>query len=72
MFGIYKYEMGLKFTGKVATSKEKAEEYLGNKYGTWMSFYVGCDEFGKLIYEERFVPGYNKDAFKIIELEIIE
>ena len=72
MFGIYKYEMGLKFTGIIATSKEKAEEYLGNKYGAWMDFYTGCDKCGNLIYEKRFVPSYNKDAFKIIKLKIIE
>ena len=73
MFGIYKYEAGLKFTGKIAKTKELAEKYLGEKYGQVEDVWSGKrDENGYPIYVKKFVPWYNKEAFVIKELEIIE
>ena len=73
MFGIYVYECGLKFTGKIAPTRESAEKYLGNKYGKVESVYTGkLDANGHPIYVDTFVPWYNKDAFVIKELEVVE
>jgi len=33
MVGIYKYENGLRFTGKIAKDEETAWRYLDEKYG---------------------------------------
>lgn len=71
MVGIYEYECGLKFTGLIANSYEEAEKYLGNKYGYTGDFYAGRDENGQSIWERRFIPYYNKEAFCIKELTII-
>ena len=72
MVGIYQYEEGLKFTGVVAETRENAEEYLKNKYGKILNMPTGeRDEQGKPLYEERFVPGYNKEAFKIMEITLV-
>ena len=72
MFGIYKYENGLKFTGKIATTKEAAENFLGQLYGRMEDKFVGWDDNGEMRYEQVFVPYYNKRAFEIIELETVE
>ena len=72
MYGIYKYENGLHFTGKIAHSVEEAEQYLGNKFGKMEEVFTGArDKNNYPIYEKHFVPNYNKDAFKIMPLEII-
>jgi hypothetical protein len=72
MVGIYKYENGLVFTGVIATSKEKAETYLAEKYGSFEQVFNGKrDENGYPIYERKFVPKYNKSAFVIKELKQI-
>ncbi len=71
MVGIYKYSCGLQFTGIVANTKEEAEAYLGNKYGYWGKRFVGRDEEGYCIYEDAFIPSYNKEAFEIQELTIV-
>lgn len=73
MFGIYAYQGGLKFTGKIAPTREAAEKYLSNKYGKVLPTFTGkYDVDGYPIYAETFVPGYNKEAFVIEELEIVE
>ena len=72
MVGIYKYENGLKFTGIIAPDKETAEKFLSEKYGCYGKKYVGRDENGYPKWEECFLPGYNKDAFEILEVSIIE
>ena len=73
MFGIYAYENGLKFTGKVAATKEAAEHYLATKYGKIEKCYTGKrDENGYPIYEDKFVPYYNKEAFVIKSLEVVD
>lgn len=57
MVAIYKYEMGLKFTGKVAKSEKDAWEYLDKTYGhLFYGTWIGC----------------NRDAFEIKEVEVIE
>ena len=58
MVAIYKYENGLKFTGMIAESAEKADEYLGNKFGYW--------------YKGVFYPDYNKNAFVFREVELVD
>ena len=72
MFGIYKYENGLQFTGKVAATREAAGNYLGKAHGYKEDRFMGYGEKGELIYEEVFVPYYNKYAFEIIEIEMVE
>ena len=72
MVGIYKYECGLKFTGMIASDKEKAEEFLSAMYGHYSERYAGRDENGEIKWEKYFQPGYNKDAFEILELTTIE
>ena len=72
MVGIYKYECGLKFTGIIASDKEKAEKFLSEKYGYYTERYAGRDENGKVKWEKCFQPGYNKNAFEILELTTIE
>lgn len=73
MFGIYKFEAGLKFTGKIAKTRELAEKYLGETYGRIEKVWTGkWDENGYPTYEDKFVPQYNKEAFVIKELEIVE
>ena len=71
MVGIYKYECGRKFTGIIANSYEEAEKYLGNKYGYMGEVFAGRDENGQAIWETKFVPYYNKNAFAIEELTIV-
>lgn len=71
MVGIYKYENGRKFTGIIANSYEEAEKYLGNKYGHMGDVFVDWDENGQAIWERKFIPYYNKDAFDIEELTIV-
>ena len=72
MVGIYKYENGLVFTGMIAISKEKAENYLAEKYGSFDMVFTGkWDEDNRPIYEHRFVPKYNKSIFVIKELKQI-
>lgn len=72
MVGIYKYENGLFFTGVIASSKEKAENYLAEKYGSFERVLsVKRDENGYPIYESELVPQYNKSAFVIKELKQI-
>jgi hypothetical protein len=58
MVAIYKYELGLKFTGWVAENEEKAKEFLGNKYGYW--------------YKGKFCPSYNEEAFCFKTVEFVE
>ena len=72
MVGIYKYECGLKFTGIIASDKEKAEKFLSEKYGYYSERYVGRDENGEAKFEKYFQPHYNKNAFEILELTTIE
>lgn len=72
MFGIYKYENGLKFTGKIAATKEAAENFLGQLYGHMEDKFMGWGDNGEMRYEQVFVPYYNKRAFEIIELETVE
>ena len=72
MVGIYKYECGLKFTGMIASNKEKAEKFLAEKNGYYAERYVGDDENGKPQYEKYFQPFYNIEAFEILELTTIE
>ena len=57
MVAIYKYEMGLKFIGKIAESEEKAWEYLDKTYGRqFYGEWIGC----------------NRDAFELKEVEVVE
>ena len=72
MVGIYKYECGLKFTGIIAPDKETAEKFLSEKYGYYSEKYVGRDENNEAKWEKFFQPWYNKDAFEILELTIVE
>lgn len=58
MYGLFKYEMGLQFTGIVAETKEKIIEYLNNKYA-YIYEYKG---------ERYSIPQWNKEAFKIKEI----
>jgi len=56
MVAIYRYENGLKFTGKIASSEKKAWEYLDKVYGQEIcGVWCGC----------------NKEAFVIKKVEII-
>ena len=71
MYGIYVYKNGLQFTGKIAKTEEEARNYLAQTHGKTESVFIGRDEKGLPIYEERFVPSYNKEAFEIKKLEII-
>lgn len=72
MVGIYKVANGLQFTGIVAETLEKAEEYLGNKYGKEQLQYNGqIDENNYPMYKKVFKPFYNKEAFKILPLTVI-
>lgn len=72
MFGIYAVECGLQFTGKITSTKEVAEMYLGHKYGKVEQVATGSfDENGHPIYVDTFVPRYNKEAFVIKELDFI-
>ena len=72
MFGIYKYENGLQFTGKIANTEKEAETYLANKYGKMELVYSGKhNENNVPLYEEVFIPWYNKESFCIKELELV-
>lgn len=72
MFGIYKYENGLRFTGKIAKTEQEAKDYLAKTYGTIKPVFTGRRKSdGTPIYEDKFVPGYNKDAFVIKPVELI-
>lgn len=72
MVGIYKYEGGLKFTGKIAESVEEAKAWLKNKYGKKVKIPSHFDkEKGELIYTEVFDPSYNESAFEILPVEKI-
>lgn len=56
MVAIYKYEMGLKFTGKIAKSEEEAWKYLDKTHGHFFNgVWVGC----------------NRDIYEIKKVEII-
>ena len=72
MFGIYKYENGLQFTGKIANTEKEAKTYLANKYGKMELVYSGKrNENGVPLYEEVFIPWYNTESFCIKELELV-
>ena len=72
MFGIYKYENGLQFTGKIARTEQEAKKYLAQTYGKVQPVFTGKREIdGTPIYENRFVPDYNKEAFIIQRIELI-
>lgn len=72
MFGIYKYENGLQFTGKVAKTEQEAKDYLSKTYGTVQSVFTGKRQpDGTPIYENKFVPNYNKNVFVIKPVELI-
>ena len=71
MVGIYKYENGLKFTGKVAASREEAVAYLEQKHGKYCDTFVGYAEDGTKMYEKKFYPWYREDAYEIIEIEVV-
>ena len=72
MFGIYKYENGLQFTGKIAKTEQEAKDYLSNTYGAIKPVYTGKRKAdGTPIYEERFIPYYNKDVFTIQPIELV-
>lgn len=50
MFGIYKYECGLQFTGIVAKTEEEAWAYLDKKYGreingVWYGYNRECGAY---------------------------
>lgn len=56
MVAIYRYECGLKFTGKIAEDEKSAWEYLDKTYGKECEgIWIGC----------------NREAFKIKEVEIV-
>lgn len=71
MVGIYKIENGLRFTGIIANTLEDAEAYLGKKFGSCKSLFVKMDENNNFIYEDVFVPWYNKGAYKIMPLTLV-
>ena len=72
MFGIYKYENGLQFTGKVAKTEQEAKNYLAQVYGTVKPVFTGKRQTdGTPIYEDRFVPGYNENAFVIQPVDLV-
>lgn len=72
MFGIYKYENGLQFTGKVARTEQEAKNYLAQIYGKTQLVFTGKRETdGTPIYEKKFVPNYNAKAFVIQFVELI-
>lgn len=72
MFGIYKYENGLQFIGKVAKTEQEAKNYLAQTYGQVQLVFTGKKENdGTPIYENRFVPNYNKEAFVIQRVELV-
>jgi len=57
MVAIYKYENGLKFTGKIAKSEKEAWEYLDKIHGHLVGGkWYGC----------------NRRAFEVKEIEVIE
>ena len=57
MVAIYKYENGLKFTGKIAKSEEEAWEYLDKTHGHEIN--------GKWF-------GCNRRCYEVKEVEVIE
>jgi hypothetical protein len=72
MFGIYKYENGLQFTGKIARTEQEAKDYLSRAYGRIQSVFTGeREKDGTPIYEARFVPGYNEETFVIQPVKLI-
>lgn len=72
MFGIYKFENGLRFTGKVARTEEEAKDYLAKTHGKIQPVFTGKREIdGTPIYENKFVPGYNTEAFVIQFVELV-
>ena len=56
MIAIFKYENGLKFTGLVAESEEKAWEFLDEKYG-------------REVYGIKY--GCNHEAFCLKKVEVV-
>lgn len=64
MVGIYKYENGLKFTGMIASNREKAEKFLSEKYGYIDEVYGGRDENGKIKWEKNFNRGITRTLLK--------
>lgn len=72
MFGIYKYENGLQFTGKVAKTEQEAKDYLAKTYGTVKPVFIGKRQpDGTPVYENKFVPDYNENTFVIQSIELI-
>ena len=72
MFGIYKYENGLQFTGKVARTEQEAKNYLAQTHGKIQPVFTGKRENdGTPIYENKLVPGYNEEAFIIQFVELV-
>lgn len=72
MFGIYKYENGLRFTGKVARTEQEAKNYLAQAYGKIQPVFTGKRKIdGTPIYENKFIPDYNEEAFVIQFIELV-
>jgi hypothetical protein len=72
MVGIYQYEGGLKFTGKIAETVEEAKAWLGSKYGKKVKIPSHFDkEKREFVYKEVFDPSYNENAFEILPVEKI-
>lgn len=67
MVGIYSNSAGCPFLGIVADTKEKAIEYLNNKYGIVMDYPYYSN--GVLIHH--YKAKCNLDAFVIKEIEKI-
>ena len=72
MLAYMKYENGLQFIGKVAKTEQEAKDYLAKTYVTIKPVFTGKRQSdGTPIYENKFVPGYNEDAFVIQPIELI-
>lgn len=71
MYGIYKIENGLRFTGIVAETEEKAVEYLSNLYGKWEEYPAKDWTPNNRKYVRKFIPQYNKEAFRIKKVTVI-
>ena len=72
MFGLYKYENGLQFTGKIARTEEEAKSYIAQICGRIQPVFTGRrEEDGTPIYEDKLVPNYNVETFTIQPLDLI-
>ena len=72
MFGIYKYENGLQFTGKIPRTEEEARSYIAQICGRVQPVFTGNRENdGTPIYENKFVPSYNTEAFVVKPVDLI-